>query len=207
VGFSMIDARSHTAEAHLDTVDLDLSRTRTGAIVDLLRYTVPPDSYAVTMHLRPLAGDVFGSWKQTLRVPDFSRHHLMMSSIQLLRPASGTGTLQIDGVRVMQSPFRTHVRTEPLYLYFQIYDLMPDGDGTTSYTVECRLFAQGETDWDQGRVISRSEKTGKEQTGVQFCTCDVHTVGAGRYTLVARVTDRMRVASIQGVRDIEILKP
>lgn len=207
VGFSMIDARSHTAEAHLDTVDLDLSRTRTGAIVDLLRYTVPPDSYAVTMHLRPLAGDVFGSWKQTLRVPDFGRHGLMMSSIQLLRPASGTGALQIDGVRVMQSPFRTHVRTEPLYLYLQIYDLMPDGEGTTSYTVECRLFAQGETDWDQGRIIARCEKTGKDQTGVQFCTCDVHAVGAGRYTLVARVTDRMRVESIQGIRDIEILKP
>jgi hypothetical protein len=159
------------------------------------------------MHLRPLSGDIFGSWKQTLRISDFSRRGLMMSSMQFLRPVSGTGTLQIDGVKVVQSPFRTHVRTEPLYIYFQIYNLIPDGDGNTSYATECRLLPTGETDWDDGTVVFRREKVAKEETAVEFCTLDVRSLSSGSYTLMMKVTDRMRVESIMGVRDIEILKP
>jgi hypothetical protein len=207
IGFSLVDARSHTTVSHLDTLTMDLSRSRTGAIVDLIRYTVPPDSYAVSMHLRPLSSDIFGSWKQTLRASDYSRRAFAMSSLQFLRPVSGSGTLQIDGVKVMQSPFRTHVRTEPLYVYFQIYNLIPDGDGNTSYATECRLLSAGEDEWDKGTVVFRREKVGKEAMAIEFCTLDVRTMSAGRYTLVMRATDRMRVETIMGIRDIEILKP
>jgi GWxTD domain-containing protein len=207
IGFSLVDARSRKAASDLDTFNLDLSRTRTGAIVDLIRYTVPPDSYAVSMHIRPLSGGILGSWKQTLRVSDYSRRGFMMSSIQFLRPSPEKGALEIDGVKVVQSPFRTHVRTEPLYLYFQIYNLIPDGDGNTSYAVECRLLPPGEDDWDKGIVIHRNQKSGKEHMAAEFYTIDVRTVSAGHYTLTMKITDRKRVETIMGARDIEILKP
>lgn len=207
IGFSLIDSKSHHAASELDTVNLDLSRSKTGAIVDLIRYTVPPDSYAVSMHIRPISGEVLGTWKQTLRVSDYSRPAFMMSSIQLLRPSPKKGALELDGVKVLQSPFRTHLRTEPLYIYFQIYNLIPDGDGNTSYATECRLLSSGEDDWDKGIVIHRKQKTGKEQMAVEFYTIDVRTISSGRYTLMMRVTDRKRVETIAATRDIEILKP
>jgi hypothetical protein len=207
IGFFLIDSKSHKAASQLDTINVDLSHTRTGAIVNLIRYTVPPDSYQVSMRIRPLSGDLLGNWKQTVRASDFSRPGFMMSSIQFLRPSPEKGSLEIDGVKVVQSPFRTHVRTEPLYVYFQIYNLIPDGDGNTSYATECRLMSPGEDDWDKGIVIHRKQKTGKEEMGVEFYTIDVRSVSSGRYTLMMRVTDRKRVETIAGVRDIEILKP
>ena len=207
VGFSMIDARSEHRVSELDTVVIDLRKRRTGALVDLIRYTVPPDSYAVSMHLRPLVGSILGTWKQVLRVRDFSKAGLSMSSIQLLRPSPQPGALEIDGVKVIQSPFATHIRTEPFFLYFQIYDLIPNGDGTTSYTTDCRLVARGDKAWEDGIVIHAKQKVGRERTVSEFYKIDLATIKPGRYTLVVRVTDRMRFASTAALRVVELVTP
>jgi tetratricopeptide (TPR) repeat protein len=207
IGFSLVDSKSHHAAVQRDTMDVGLSRTRTGAIIDLIRYTVPPDSYAVSMHIRPLIADMIGTWRQTLRVRDFSRPGFMMSSVQFLRPSSEMGALAIDGVKVVQSPFRTVVRTEPFYLYFQIYHLVPDGSGNTAYLTECLLLPQGEEDPGHGRVVYRKEKTGKEEMSAEFCRVDLHAVDPGRYRVIVNVTDRKRVQTLTAERELEILKP
>jgi len=54
------------------------------------------------------------------------------------------GALENDGVKVIQSPFVTQLLNEPFYVYFQIYDLIPDGDGTISYATICRLIRAGD---------------------------------------------------------------
>jgi GWxTD domain-containing protein len=207
VGFSLIDSKSHLATSDLDTLTLNLSRSKEGAIVDLIRYTAPPDSYAVSMHLRPLVGNMFGSWRQNVRVADYSRAGLMLSSVQMLRPSPEKGRLEIDGVRVVQSPFVTHVNAEPLYIYFQIYNLIADGDGNTAYATEVSLAPRGETDPDAGRVVYRKQKTGTERTVAEFYGLDVRGISPGWYRLLVKVTDKKRVETLIGMREIEILKP
>ena len=207
IGFSLVDANSHHAASHRDTLEVGLTRTRTGAIIDLIRYTVPPDSYAVSMHIRPLAANMIGTWRQTLRVRDFSKHDFMMSSVQFLRPSSEKGALAIDGVKVVQSPFRTVVRTEPFYVYFQIYHLVPDRSGKTAYLTECILLPQGEENPENGRVVFRQEKTGKEEMAAEFFRVDLRAVDPGRYRVIVNVTDRKRVQTLSAEREVEILKP
>jgi hypothetical protein len=206
VGFSLIDARSHHAATHLDTLQVGLSRTRTGMILDLIRYTVPPDSYAVSMHIRPLDADKIGTWRQMLRVRDFSPPEFKMSSVQFLRPSAEKGALAIDGVKVVQSPFRTQLRREPLYVYFQVYNLVPDAIGNTSYRTECILLPKDEQDMGKGIVVYTNEKTGKEEMAAVFCQIDIHSVDPGQYQILVRVTDRKRVQTLTVVRDLEIVK-
>ncbi len=206
VGFSLIDAKSRHAATQLDTLQVGLSRTRTGMILDLIRYTVPPDSYAVSMHIRPLDGDKIGTWRQTIRVRDFSRSNFMMSSVQFLRPSAERGALAIDGVKVVQSPFRTHVRTETLYIYFQVYNLIPDAFGDRAYRTECILLPKNEQDIGKGTVVYKNEKTGTEEMAAVFCQIDVHAVDPGQYSLIVSVTDRKRVQTLTAVRELDILK-
>lgn len=207
IGFSLVDAKSHHSASQRDTMEVGLTRTRTGAIIDLIRYTVPPDSYAVSMHIRPLIVNMIGTWRQALRVRDFSRPDFMMSSVQFLRPSTERGALAIEGVKVVQSPFRTQVRTEPFYVYFQIYHLVPDASGNTSYLTECILLPQGEEDVGKGVVVYTREKKGKEEMAAEFCQIDLHTVDPGRYRLIVSVTDRKRVQTLSAGREVEILKP
>ena len=207
VGFSMIDLWSRHGVSQLDTVVVEVGKGRSGALVDLIRYTVPPDTYTVSMHLRPLAGSILGTWKQVLPVRDFSKPGLSMSSIQFLRPSPQQGALEIDGVKVIQSPFVTQLLNEPFYVYFQIYDLIPDGDGTISYATECRLIRAGDHGWDEGIPIHTKEKVGKERNVSEFYTIDLERTKPGSYTLVVRVTDRMRHESTSATRLLEVVKP
>ncbi|HTR98718.1 MAG TPA: hypothetical protein VML00_03145, partial [Bacteroidota bacterium] len=191
----------------LDTVRVDIARSRTGMILDLIRYTVPPDSYAVSMHLRPLVGDRIATWRETVRAGDFSRPGFRMSSIQLLRPSPVQGALEMDGVRVVQSPLSTIVRNEKLLVYFQMYHLVPDVDGVTSYKINCLLQPRNNPDPAKGISIYTTERTGKEEMAAQFCQIDVHYVPPGDYTLIVSATDRRRVETISGTREIRIVKP
>ena len=207
VGFSLVDSRSHHEATQLDTLQVSLSHSRTGIILDMIRYTVPPDSYAVSMHLRPLMTDKMGTWRQTIRAKDFSRPGFMISSIQLLRPSTEKGALDIGGMKVIQSPLSTHLRTEPLLVYFQLYHLVADADGATSYRTECILQPRDDPDQAKGIPVYTEDKMGTEEMAAQFCQIDVKLVPPGHYRLIVTATDRKRVQTICGARDIEILKP
>jgi hypothetical protein len=207
IGFSLVDSHSHKAASELDTVNVELGPNREGAVVNLIRYTVPADSYAVAVQMRPLVGNMLGTWRQGVRVPDFTRNGFMVSSVQYLRPSPLQGSIEIEGVRVIQSPFSTHVRTEPLYLYFQIYNLIPDGDGNTAYTTECILLPAGKTDPDEGEVIYKKHHEGSDKNLQEFYMINVKSVDPGRYRLIVKVTDKKRVETLLTSRWIEILKP
>lgn len=207
VGFSLVDAKSQHAFTELDTVNVDISHSRTGMILDLIRYTVPPDSYAVAMHMRSLIGERVSTWKRTIRAANFARPGFVISSIQLLRPSGDQTGLDIDGVKVVQSPLFAHVRTEKLLVYFQMYHLVADVDGVTSYRTECILQPFDDPDPAKGLLVYTKDKTGTEEMAAQFCQIDVHYVPAGHYRLIVKATDRKQVQTVIGQREIEILKP
>jgi hypothetical protein len=207
VGISLVDSRSREKTIHLDTMLLDVPKTRTGTVFNLTRYTVRPDSYAVSMHLRPLHADMLGIWKHLLQVTDFSRPGLMASSIQFLRPSDDQGAVIIEGMKVMQTPLRAHLGTDPLYVYFQVYHLVPDADGNTSYRTECVLVPRGEPDPERGKQLRRVEKTGKEEMAAEFYALDVKSVPPGPYRLLIHITDRKSLQTTTIERNVEIVKP
>jgi hypothetical protein len=150
---------------------------------------------------------MMGTWRRTLRVADFSGKGFMMSSIQLVRPSIDKSGVIIDGVKVIQSPFPTQMRSDPLYVYFQIYNLVPDADGNTSFETECILLPRDRSDLADGKVIYQKEKTGKETTSAEFYAIDIHSVDPGVYRLIVRVTDRKRVQAVSAERTLDILSP
>lgn len=131
----------------------------------------------------------------------------MMSSVQFLRASTEKSALEIDGVKVVQSPLQTHVRTEKLLVYFQMYHLVADADGGTSYSTECILQPYDDPDPAKGILVYSKDKTGAEEMATQFCQIDVRYVPAGRYRLIVKATDRKRVETVTAEREIEILKP
>jgi hypothetical protein len=207
IGYSLVDRNSVHRAMNLDTIQVNFPASRAGAILDLVRYTVPPDSYSISMHIRALQGDMLGTWRQSVRVRDFSRTELMVSSIQLLRPSTDPSSMVMDGIKVVQSPFSSHVRTGLLYVYFHIYHLVADDFGNTLYTVSCILLSPDASDLTQGKVISEVTKKGREESAAEFYQLDVSSVSPGKYRFAVVVTDYKRVKTLVAEREIRILKP
>jgi len=206
VGFSLFDASARHVVVRCDTLQVSVAARPAAVPLHLIRCTVPPDSYAVAMHIRPLQGGKIGTWHEPLRVADFSLPRLQVSSIQLLEPSSEQGALEIDGVKVAQSPFRAHVRTEPLLVYFHVYHLVADALGATSYVTRCILVPPDHADSERGIVLFSREKTGTSEMADEFYSINVNTVAPGAYRLVVSVTDRKRVETVVAGRDIELIK-
>jgi hypothetical protein len=127
----------------------------------------------------------------------------MLSSTQILIPATRVSALEINGVRVMQSPFRGTPRRQKLYVYFQVYNLIRDDAGNAAYTTEALLVPRGE---DQGDEISIGTETRslRNDTGIEFQTLDISRVSSGTYRLLVRVTDRNRVATVTSERELVV---
>lgn len=207
VGLALTESRSRRSVTRLDTLAFTLSSVSKGYFVDLRRFTVLPDSYLVSMHVRTLGGPLYGSWKLGLRVRDFKPTELAVSSVQLLFPSHEKTILEIDGIKVRQSPFVRQDRTRPLYVYFQIYGLVKDDFGRTGYRVEYLLVPADEKDDADGDVLLVKDRNGTEESAAEFTSLDLRETGTGPYRLVVRVTDRKRVQTVRGERIVEVMKP
>ena len=219
VGLSL-QALSHmTTTRKLDTLSFSVSRQSSGALANMYRFSVPPDSYSIAMHVRPIEIQALGNWKCSLAIPLYSSTGgLLLSDLELLTPSPSRSTLDIDGLKVAPIPFNRRPRTNPLYVYFQIYNLVKDADGRTERTVRYALVPEGSADQfdkqpdpeqlpDDAVVLSRQDKQGNEDTAAEFGVLDVTNVGAGSYILVAIVSDRKRVQSVRCSRIIELFEP
>jgi hypothetical protein len=149
---------------------------------------------------------LYGSWKQGLRVRDFKPTELAVSSVQLLFPSREKTILEIDGIKVRQSPFVRQDRSQPLYVYFQIYGLVKDDFGRTGYRVEYVLVPTDEEDDGDGDVLLVRDRNGTEESAAEFTSLDLRETSAGAYRLVVRVTDGKRVQTVRGERIVEVTK-
>jgi hypothetical protein len=204
VGVSVQTADARPVASRLDTLLFRCRKGGEGISVELHRFTVPPDSYTVSLHLRGVEKNLFGSWMQGVRVPDYARPRPMLSSIQVLIPATRASTLEIDGVRVMQSPFRGTSRKQRFFIYFKVYNLIRDDRGTASYSTEVLLVPRGSDDEDDAISLGSQNRTGRQDTGAEFQTLDLSRVPTGPYRLIVRVTDRNRVSTVSAERELEV---
>ena len=67
----------------------------------------------------------------------------MLSDLQLLLPSSREPAIEIEGVKVMQSPFHRVPRGNPLMTYIHLYNLTQDVWGKTLYTVRYLVAPSG----------------------------------------------------------------
>ena len=216
VAIALRTRRGQTALARLDTITIPPARDAHATYLNLYRFILPPDAYSVAMHVRPLDGTSFGNWKDEKIVPR-PGEGLAMSDIQYLLPSSARTTLDIDGVKVVPSPFTSRATDAPLYVYVHAYGLVRDADGKSSYAVRFLLTpvrGQGapppldpESPGDKTIVLQEKTRDATEETAQIFGTLDVSGVDEGRYVLSVVVKDRKRVQTIVAQRLLDIVEP
>lgn len=170
--------------------------------IDLYRFEVVPDSYHLAFYLRPIETDFLGGWKYEKQIPDYSSPALSISDIQLaskIEAATSPGRFVKHGLRVTPNPTRLCDIKQPVYLYFEIYQLTQDARGTTAFTIEYKLtlleqtrkglfglFGRG----GKSSISTQIEREGKTEISIEYLAIDVSQLKPGEYKLEILVTDR-----------------
>jgi GWxTD domain-containing protein len=203
-GISTTSLDGRMLGSRLDTLSLTVTPDGSGSFIGLFRQLVAPDSVRLTVHVRALTVPAVGTWTEHVRIPSFAGKNFMLSDLQLLLPASAGPSIEIDGVKVVQSPFNTYPREKPLYAYLQVYNLVKDFSGKAGYDVAYAIAPKDEP--TESTLLAELKRDLSDDSRAEFRQLDVSKVEAGTYLLTVTVTDRKRVQTLTRSREIEITK-
>ncbi len=204
VGVSMNSAGGEVLAAILDTLSFPAGNGTTGFFVELYRFVVRPDSVRIAMHARPVGLDMVSTWDRQLRIPDYPAALPMLSDVELLLPSNAKSSIDIDGVKVIASPFDALPRSQPLYVYWQVYNLTKDIDGKTSYHARV-LLTPGESGPGESSIVAyEKDHAGADETASELAVIDARAYDNGVYTITVEVTDKKMVRTIAGSRLMQL---
>jgi hypothetical protein len=185
-----------------------------------------PGRYELALQASRVGSDLTGVYRQpTFSLPDYSAPGLLLSDIQIAkRIVDAANTPDSTFVRgafdIRPWPPRTFYPTEPLFVYFEIYNLTRDEFGATRYEVSFEVQATAEKERSiltallprirrrSGEVIEvRYEQIGSERTVTDFVQLELSEAQAGRYTLQMNVTDQVSGQSTSQKNIFRVSKP
>jgi hypothetical protein len=204
VGVSISDTKGDVIASRRDTLNFGLLPERSTWFVELYRFVLPPDSVKISMHSRPIGTEALSTWTRRLRIPDYGASTPMLSDIEYLLPSTTASSVEIDGVKVIGSPFDAVPRGKLLLLYWQIYNLTRDIEGRTRYVSQVLLTPGESGPNDESVVVYEKDHSGREEMAGEFVQLDVNTFSKGIYTLTVRVEDRMMVHTFSKSRTLSL---
>ena len=203
-GFIVYDDQWQPVLRDESSVELTVRKDRT--YVDLYRFEVHPESYNIAFHAQPLETNFLGGWKFTREVASYGIADLQMSDVQLasrIEPTVDTNQFVKNNLLVVPNPAKVYSRVNPVYLYFELYNLGGNDKGITDYAIE---YALNRTE-DKGKGVKnlfgllggknktslfiRTEREGNEGDFVEYTTLDVSNVEPGEYTLTVTAIDNI----------------
>ncbi len=146
---------------------------------------------------------------------------LKISSILFARRISPSDQIAPDNVlyrnalRIVPYPFRTISRENPMYIYFEVYNLQKNDEGESYFTIEYSVERQGKTGIGgflaklnpfggaRDRIsFSETRRSQKRRESVYFLV-DFHQLVSGTYRFTVRVEDKN--AGLRRERSMEVV--
>ncbi|MEJ2722639.1 MAG: GWxTD domain-containing protein, partial [bacterium] len=114
-----------------------------------------------------------------------------------IAPTEKASIFSKGAIEVIPHPVRAYSRSYPLPLYFEIYNLMPDSRGVSSYTVEYKIIPHSkkkEHFWQRFDetapvVASEFQSSGYGGSETQYINVGTENLSRGSYDLLVTITD------------------
>ena len=200
---ALIENRTEEVRKTRDRLDLRISPSRIGTgllAVDRVDLTAPPGPYRLALQMSRLNTNRLQAYHQEVEVPDYDSGQLLLSDLQVAYrvveagpesdPKSVRGQWQIAA-----APSRAFRSGEPVYVYFEIYNLTRDSFGNTRYEVgyevrrgrkKLKTLAQK----GSGEMISVSyRQVGASPDESDYVELDLRKGRPGRYRVKMTVKD------------------
>ena len=188
--------------------------------IDQINEMLPPGTYLFSLEVKnPQTSSVFDRTYR-ITVPRVTDESLLLSDVQL---ASGIQSLDETAANpafvkrklmVMPYPFSRVSRNKPVTFYFEIYNLMLDETGGSSYTVDYAFRLKKTGFWQKinpfrkrGAAISSSySRTGERGEAQEYFSTNFEELKPGEYTVSIAVTDEVAKTTRSSVVLLQVVE-
>ncbi|MDA0874165.1 MAG: tetratricopeptide repeat protein [Bacteroidetes bacterium] len=189
--------------------------------VDTEHMSTPPGHHEISVEFETVGGGTVAVQRREVDVHDYSGSALSMSDILLSyrieesfdgRPVSGSDILR-KGLSIQPAPWTVYGTDQPIYIYFEVYNLMLDAEGVSRYQVEAELTPR-QSGSGVGRAIRNLFGGGGQgvSTGVpisvestedgQYLILDAENLESGLYTLRVTIQDQVSGRDVDMTKDL-----
>jgi GWxTD domain-containing protein len=173
-----------------------------GQFIASYEFRLAPETYNFSTYVDPVDLPALGGLKVRASIPSFHKDSLSTSDIQLayfIAPEEKSKVLSKTNMQFIPNPARRFISTDPLYVYFEIYNLTPDEQGQTSFKI--KYSAEDTENKKKGGFLGlfgaeqmtgislESARTGTSESTAEFRILDVSQLEVGKKKLVIRVED------------------
>lgn len=178
----------------------------------------PPGTHEISVEFETVGGGTSAVQRRSIDVPDFTGSNLSLSSLMLAYHVEDTdatsvsGQIVRDGLAIKPAPWSVFHHEQPVYLFFEIYNLGQNGD-RTDYQVEAQLrpkdtssgiarIARGIFGGGERGVSTEYPVQGDRQDDSQYVILDAAEQEPGFYTLTLKITDRFGGRTVEESTDL-----
>lgn len=217
----MLSLQAHNEEKYVYLPDRDLYMHYVGTA----RHDINPDDYKLTLQIMERSKNVGGYAVREMNVRDFTRDTLMLSDLKFSRKAEERGIEERTRKELIETepyPFFFIKKSEPVFLYFEIYNLMLNPNERSDYRVSLlverrrttgeyfalpissigSLFSEGKP----RRIETIYSRQGDSQTGVECIKLDIAGLESGYSRLTVTVEDLTGGDKAQGSIEFDLVE-
>lgn len=140
---ALIENRTDQVRKTRERLDLRISPSSRGAgllAVDRVDLTAAPGNYRLALQMSRLNTNRIQAYHQEVEVPDYDSGQLLLSDLQVayrvVEAGPGADPKSVRGQwQIAATPSRAFRSGQPVYVYFEIYNLKRDSFGNTRYEV------------------------------------------------------------------------
>jgi hypothetical protein len=179
----------------------DRQPTASQAYLIAQSFLATPDAYTLAVELKDQATDRIGVYKKPVILSDYHGDGLLISDVKLathIAPQSGSEQFARHGLSFAPNPGRLYRQGQPVYLYYEIYNLHQDEEGRTQYQMRYEITPKGMPHRQDARPAEQKASTilvfdgsGSSEEQPAYTSLDTSELAAGEYDLSVVVTDQL----------------
>jgi hypothetical protein len=198
-----------------------VSFEETNLWIDSRRMDAPPGEHEVSIEFETASGNTVAVQRRPVTVPAFNTDRLALSDLLLAyhiedtpdgNPLSKADIVR-DGLSILPAPWSVFSHEQPIYFYFEVYNLELADGGNTDYEIEA-VLAPREDAKGLRKALKGLFGGGKKGVSVQlpgsgtttddgqYLIMDATNQESGLYTLVLRVHDNVSGRTVETEQDL-----
>lgn len=161
-------------------------------------FELKPGTYHLSLYSRLRNSHYIGGWNLEKEIPIFSGNDFSLSDLVIaydINETSEGSLFKKGGVEVVPNPTKVYQLSEPVFVYYEIYNLKQDKDGETAFEIEDKMTSKksggflGLGGGGKKSISIKDSRTGNQKNVVEYTSFDVNRLDSGDYELSVKVKD------------------
>ena len=162
----------------------------------------PSGDFTLAVQVRDETSQRTGVYLRPVTLSDYSGEELLISDLKLatlITPSGVQGPFVRKGLNITPNPGRLYIRENPVYVYYEIYNLAMDQDGKTDYEILYEISPRegsARPSWsarrqrDMQTVLMAFSGEGYSAEDREYTSLDTSGLPAGEYVLTVTFSDQ-----------------